>query len=86
VPDLLRLTQLRPAVAAPRGCPFDFAYTTAFANFANLKKYYIDDLRGAGIHISRTAKARIEGESSGYAESDAAIRRLLFRRLNADKL
>ena len=40
------------------------AYTTAFANFANLKKYYIDDLSGAGSHISRTTKARIEGESS----------------------
>jgi hypothetical protein len=29
------------------------AYTTAFANFLNLKKYYIDGLSGAGVHISR---------------------------------
>jgi len=67
-------------MAAPREGPFGVANTTAFTNFANLKKYYIDDLRGAGIHISRITKARIEGESSAHAESDAAIRRLLFRR------
>ena len=67
-------------LAAPREGPFGVAYTTAFTNFANLKKYYIDDLSGPGIHISRTTKPRIEGESSAHAESDAAIRRLLFRR------
>ena len=67
-------------LAAPRECPFGFAYTTAFANVANLKKCCIDDLRGVGIHISRTAKARIEGESSAHAEGDTAIRRLLLRK------
>jgi len=37
------------------------AYTTAFANFPNLKKYYIDGFSGAGVHISRTTGARVEG-------------------------
>lgn len=37
------------------------AYTTAFANFPNLKKYYIDGFSGAGVHVSKTTKARIEG-------------------------
>jgi len=53
------LTQLGPSET-----PFGVAYTTAFTNLANLKKYYTDDLRGPGIHLSRTTKARIEGESS----------------------
>jgi hypothetical protein len=30
------------------------AYTTAFNRSRNLKKYYIDDFSGAGVHISKT--------------------------------
>jgi three-Cys-motif partner protein len=37
------------------------AYTTAFSNAPNLKKYYIDGYSGAGIHISRQTRAQIEG-------------------------
>ena len=37
------------------------AYTKAFANTRNLKKYYIDAFSGAGVHVSKRTKNRIEG-------------------------
>jgi hypothetical protein len=37
------------------------AYTTTFVNFPYLKKYYIDGFSGAGIHLSKTTGAPIEG-------------------------
>lgn len=37
------------------------AYTTAFKNNANLKKYYIDAFSGAGVHVSKTSGKEIEG-------------------------
>ena len=32
------------------------AYTKAFANTRNLKKYYIDGFSGAGVHVSKKTK------------------------------
>jgi three-Cys-motif partner protein len=37
------------------------AYTRAFSNTPNLKKYYIDGYSGAGIHISKRSGVQIEG-------------------------
>jgi hypothetical protein len=37
------------------------AYTKAFANARNLKKYYIDGFSGAGVHVSKRTGAAIEG-------------------------
>lgn len=37
------------------------AYTTAFKNSRNLKKYYIDGFSGAGVHLSKHTGAQIEG-------------------------
>jgi three-Cys-motif partner protein len=37
------------------------AYTTAFRNSPNLKKYYIDGFSGAGVHLSKRTKEEIEG-------------------------
>ena len=62
------------------------AYTTAFTNFANLKKYYTDDLRGPGIHISRTTKARIEGSPARTLKVTPPFDRFYFVDLNAGKL
>ena len=39
------------------------AYTKAFKN-ARLKKYYIDGLSGAGVHLSRKTATQIEGSPS----------------------
>ena len=30
---------------------YGVAHTTAFANFPDLKRYYIDGLSGAGVHV-----------------------------------
>lgn len=37
------------------------AYTTALSNARNLKKYYIDGYSGAGVHLSRSTGAQVEG-------------------------
>jgi three-Cys-motif partner protein len=37
------------------------AYTKAFRNAPNLRKYYIDAFSGAGVHVSRRTKEEIEG-------------------------
>jgi three-Cys-motif partner protein len=37
------------------------AYTSAFLNSPNLKKYYIDGFSGAGAHVSKATKAQVEG-------------------------
>lgn len=37
------------------------AYTKAFNNSPNLKKFYIDAFSGAGIHISKTSGLHVEG-------------------------
>jgi three-Cys-motif partner protein len=37
------------------------AYTNAFRNARNLKKYYIDAFSGAGVHMSKRTKEEIEG-------------------------
>lgn len=37
------------------------AYTTAFKNSPNLKKFYVDAFSGAGLHVSKRDKTPIEG-------------------------
>ena len=37
------------------------AYTAVFANFLNLKKYYIDGFSGAGVHVVKRTRQEIEG-------------------------
>jgi three-Cys-motif partner protein len=40
------------------------AYTTAFTNSPNLRKFYIDAFSGAGVHISKADGSQIEGSPS----------------------
>jgi three-Cys-motif partner protein len=61
------------------------AYTTAFANFLNLKKYYIDGFSGAGIHISRTTGARVEGSPARALKVTPPFDGFYFIDLDADK-
>jgi three-Cys-motif partner protein len=37
------------------------AYTKAFANYPGLKKFYVDSFSGAGIHLSKTTGAMVDG-------------------------
>jgi three-Cys-motif partner protein len=61
------------------------AYTTTFVNFPYLKKYYIDGFSGAGIHLSKTTGAPIEGSPTRALKVTPPFDRFYFIDLNADK-
>jgi three-Cys-motif partner protein len=61
------------------------AYTTAFANFPNLKKYYIDGFSGAGVHLSKTTGTAIEGSPTRALKVKPPFDGFCFIDLNADK-
>jgi three-Cys-motif partner protein len=61
------------------------AYTTTFAGTPNLKKYYIDAFSGAGVHVSRRTKARIEGSPSRALKVTPPFDGFHFIDLDADK-
>jgi three-Cys-motif partner protein len=61
------------------------AYTKAFANARNLKKFYIDGFSGAGVHLSRTTKTRIEGSPARALKVTPPFDGFYFIDLNADK-
>jgi three-Cys-motif partner protein len=61
------------------------AYTTTFTNTRNLKKYYIDGFSGAGVHVSRTTGARIEGSPARALKVMPPFDGFYFIDLNADK-
>jgi three-Cys-motif partner protein len=61
------------------------AYTKAFANAGNLKKYYIDAFSGPGVHVSKTTKARIEGSPARALKISPPFDAFYFIDLNAGK-
>jgi three-Cys-motif partner protein len=61
------------------------AYTAVFANFLNLKKYYIDGFSGAGVHISRKTGARVEGSPARALKVTPPFDGFYFIDLDADK-
>lgn len=61
------------------------AYTTAFANSRNLKKYYIDGFSGAGVHISRTTGVRVEGSPARALKVTPPFDGFYFIDFDADK-
>jgi three-Cys-motif partner protein len=61
------------------------AYTKAFAKTRNLKKYYIDGFSGAGIHVSKRTKAKIEGSPARALKITPPFDGFYFIDLNADK-
>ena len=61
------------------------AYTKAFANARNLKKYYIDGFSGAGMHISKTTGSAIEGSPTRALKVMPPFDGYCFIDLNADK-
>jgi three-Cys-motif partner protein len=61
------------------------AYTKAFANARNLKKYYIDAFSGAGVHVSRKTKAQVEGSPARALKVTPPFDAFYFIDLDADK-
>lgn len=61
------------------------AYTKAFANTRNLKKYYIDAFSGAGVHVSRKTKVAVDGSPARALKITPPFDAFYFIDLNADK-
>jgi three-Cys-motif partner protein len=61
------------------------AYTTAFRNSPNLKKYYIDAFSGAGVHRSKRTKEEIEGSPARALRVDPPFDGFYFIDMDADK-
>ncbi len=61
------------------------AYTKAFSRNPKLKKYYIDGFSGAGVHIAKKTKARVEGSPSRALKVQPPFDGYCFIDLNADK-
>jgi three-Cys-motif partner protein len=61
------------------------AYTKAFTNTRNLKKYYIDAFSGAGVHVSKKTKVAIEGSPARALKITPPFDAFYFIDLNADK-
>ena len=61
------------------------AYTKAFANTRNLKKYYIDAFSGAGVHVSKKTKVAVDGSPARALKITPPFDAFYFIDLNADK-
>jgi three-Cys-motif partner protein len=61
------------------------AYTTAFSNARNLQKYYIDAFSGAGVHVSRRTRERIEGSPARALKISPPFDAFYFIDMDADK-
>ena len=61
------------------------AYTKAFTNTRNLKKYYIDAFSGAGVHVSKKTRVAIEGSPARALKITPPFDAFYFIDLNADK-
>lgn len=61
------------------------AYTTAFTNSTNLKKFYIDAFSGAGVHISKKDKTPVEGSPARVLRVTPPFDGYYFIDLNSDK-
>ena len=61
------------------------AYTKAFANSKNLKKFYIDGFSGAGLHLSKKTKQEIEGSPARALKVSPPFDGFYFVDLDEDK-
>jgi three-Cys-motif partner protein len=61
------------------------AYTSAFRNARNLKKYYIDAFSGAGVHVSKRTKEAIEGSPARALKVQPPFDGFYFIDMDADK-
>jgi len=61
------------------------AYTTAFKKNSRLKKYYIDGLSGAGVHLSKTTATHVEGSPSRALKISPPFDGFYFIDINKEK-
>jgi three-Cys-motif partner protein len=61
------------------------AYTTAFRNSPNLKKYYIDAFSGAGVHVAKRTGKTIEGSPVRALNISPPFDAFYFIDMDADK-
>jgi len=61
------------------------AYTSAFRNARNLKKYYIDGFSGAGVHVSKRTRGAVEGSPARALNVRPPFDGFYFIDMNADK-
>jgi three-Cys-motif partner protein len=61
------------------------AYTGAFRNARNLKKYYVDAFSGAGIHISKRTKEPVEGSPARALKVQPSFDGFYFIDMDASK-
>jgi three-Cys-motif partner protein len=61
------------------------AYTKAFANQRGLKKFYIDALSGAGLHVSKRTGEQVEGSPARALKVSPPFDHFYFIDLDADK-
>jgi three-Cys-motif partner protein len=61
------------------------AYTTAFAN-APLRKFYVDAFSGAGVHVSKTTRAMVDGSPVRALRVTPPFDHFHFIDMDADKL
>jgi three-Cys-motif partner protein len=61
------------------------AYTSAFKGTKGLKKYYIDGFSGAGVHLSKTSKAQVEGSPARALKVSPPFDAFYFIDMNPQK-
>src|ERR1700733_11083015 len=61
------------------------AYTSAFRNATNLRKYYIDAFSGAGLHVSKRTKRQVEGSLARALKVTPPFDGFYFIDMDADK-
>jgi three-Cys-motif partner protein len=61
------------------------AYTGAFANQKNLKKFYVDAFSGAGVHLSKRTGTQVEGSPARALKVSPPFDHFYFIDMDADK-
>ena len=61
------------------------AYTGAFANKRNLKKFYVDAFSGAGVHISKRSGEQIDGSPARALKTAPPFDGFFFIDMDAQK-
>lgn len=61
------------------------AYTGAFANQPNLKKFYVDAFSGAGVHISKRSGGQIDGSPARALKTTPPFDGFFFIDMDAHK-
>ena len=61
------------------------AYTKVFAKQSGLRKYYIDALSGAGVHVSKRTRGQVEGSPARALKVSPPFGHFYFIDMNPGK-